>query len=116
MICGEKCPRQIRVSLVLILMTVSGSGAAVKPDVTQLANLARQTTQKLGSRGVAVWADRAWALDLGGEPGPSTWFPSTAGRPATVVGRCWPRVRRGCWARSTERLSISTLTAQVGQN
>jgi len=103
MICGDKCPRQIRVSLVLILMTVSGSGAAVKPDVTQfvavidfdctapsslpqgeLANLARQTTQKLGSRGVAVWADRAWALDLGGEPGPEYLVPLDCG----ATGNC----------------------------
>src|SRR5438093_11176817 len=94
MICGEKCPRKIRVSLVFILMTVSGSGAAAKPDVTQfvavidfdctapsslpqgeLAHLARQTTQKLGSRGVAAWADRAWALDLGGEPEPQYFVP-----------------------------------------
>ncbi|OLD64376.1 MAG: hypothetical protein AUI47_06330 [Acidobacteria bacterium 13_1_40CM_2_68_5] len=98
MICGDKWPRQILVFLVFILMSTRGTGAAAKPDVTQfvavidfdctapsslpqgeLAHLARQTTQKLGSRGVAVWADRAWALDLGGEPEPEYLVPLDCG-------------------------------------
>src|SRR6266849_3678454 len=102
-ICGDKWPKHILVALVVILMTVSGSAAAVKPDVTQflavidfdcasasllprgeLANLARQTTQKVGSRGMAVWADRAWALDLGGEPKPEFFVPLDCG----ATGNC----------------------------
>jgi hypothetical protein len=34
----------------------------------ELSNLAARESQKSGSRGVAHWADRAWAIDLGGGP------------------------------------------------